>query len=125
MSRPLPTALFCADDRAGVLKHYGGLVPYARSHNLSYLLINDADFRQEMTDENRAQLEKSIRFDPGLEKVWEKRLGCNLSHWLPEPASAPVTHWKLGTTLWPPQHLQARLSMSRSLISEPENAAAI
>ncbi len=37
MSRPLPTALFYADDRAGVLKHYGGLVPYARARTNAQL----------------------------------------------------------------------------------------
>ena len=72
MSRPLPPALWYHDDREGILKHYQNLVPYARAHGLGYLLINDSDFRQEMSDEDRAQLEKSIRGNPQLERVWEK-----------------------------------------------------
>ena len=72
MSRPLPPALWYHDDREGVLAHYSELVPYARAHNLRYVLVNDADFRQEMNDEDRVQLEKAIRSNPGLKRVWEK-----------------------------------------------------
>jgi hypothetical protein len=71
MSHPLPPALWYADDREAILRHYQELVPYARAHNLGYILVNDADFRQEMNDEDRAQLEQSIRRNPGLERIWE------------------------------------------------------
>jgi hypothetical protein len=70
MSRPLPPALWYHEDREGILKHYEDLVPYAKAHGLGYLLINDQDFRREMSDEDRAALEKSIRENPQLERVW-------------------------------------------------------
>jgi hypothetical protein len=72
MSRPLPPALWYHENREGVLAHYRDLVPYARAHNLSYVLVNDADFRQEMNDEDRARLEKAIRADPSLKRIWEE-----------------------------------------------------
>jgi hypothetical protein len=71
MSRPLPPALWYHEDHEGVLAHYSNLVSYARAHKLAYVLVNDADFRQEMNDEDRARLEKAIRSNAGLKKVWE------------------------------------------------------
>jgi 4-amino-4-deoxy-L-arabinose transferase-like glycosyltransferase len=71
MSHPLPPALWYHDDHEAILKLYLELVPYARAHRLSYILLNDADFRGDMTDQDRARLEQSIRQNPGLEHVWE------------------------------------------------------
>ena len=71
ISHPLPPALWYHDDRATILRLYRELVPYARAHGLSYILLNDADFRQDMNDQDRAQLEQSIHQNPGLEHVWE------------------------------------------------------
>ena len=72
ISDPLPTTLGYHNDHEGALRLYHELVPYARAHSLSYLLLNDADFRQDLTDQERAKLEESIRQDPGLTRVWER-----------------------------------------------------
>jgi hypothetical protein len=71
MSHPLPPALWYRDDREAILRLYLDLVPFARAHGLSYILLNNADFQGDMNEQDRAQLEQSIRQNPRLERVWE------------------------------------------------------
>lgn len=65
------SALLEDRDHATVLSFYEGLIPYAKAHGLSYILLNDADFPTGLSQEERLQLEQSIRQNPGLERVWQ------------------------------------------------------
>jgi hypothetical protein len=75
ISRPLPPALWYAEDHARSLELYRELPEYAREHGADYIYYTTADLRRDMGDSDTTAIEESIRSNNRFTQIYQSGIG--------------------------------------------------